>query len=60
MKFIAQECPCCDDVTLGLECSMEDLQRDEEGNIFLAMTRDEMSKVFTQMDNYIGGRPIEN
>ena len=59
MKFIAQECDCCDDVALGITCDITELQRDEEGNIFLAMTRDEMSKVFTQMDSYIGGRPIE-
>ena len=58
MKFIAQECDCCDEIALGITCNMEDLQRDEEGNIFLAMTRDEVSKIFTQIDNFIGGRSV--
>ena len=60
MKFIAQECECCDDVALGITCDVDDLQRDEDGNIFLTMSRDEMSKVFTQMSSFIGGRPIED
>ena len=56
MKFIAQECDCCDEIALGITCDVEDLQRDEDGKIFLAMTRDEVSKIFTQIDRFIGGR----
>lgn len=55
MKFIAQECECCDDVALGISCTIEDLQRDEDGDVFLAMSRDEMSKIFTQMNTYNNG-----
>lgn len=56
MKFIAQECECCDDIALGIQCDVEDLQRDEDGNIFLTMHRDDVSRIFTSMDNFIGGR----
>ena len=58
MNFIAEKCECCDDIALGIECSVKDLQQTNKDTIVVTMTRDEMSKIFTQMDNYIGGRTI--
>ena len=58
MNFIAEKCECCDDIALGIECSVNDLQQTNKDTIVVTMTRDEMSKIFTQMDNYIGGRTI--
>ena len=55
MKFTATPCECCDDVAIGITCSIENLQRDEDNNIFLTMSISDMAKVFTQMNTYING-----
>ena len=56
MKFVAQECECCDEIAMGIEFDFEDLQRTEDGKMFLTMDRDDVSKVFTSIDDFIGGR----
>ena len=55
MKFTAQKCDCCDDVALGITCSIKDLQRDDDDNILLTMGIKEFVKVYKQMSNYING-----
>ena len=56
MKFIAEKCECCEDIALGIECSIEDLQKTENGTVLLTMDRDDVSRIFTSIDDFIGGR----
>ena len=57
MKFIAEKCECCEDIALGIECSIEDLQRTEDGKMFLTMDRDDVSTVFSSISDHLRGLP---
>ena len=60
MRFIADKCECCDDVALGILFSKENIQVTEDGELFLTMNRDDVGRVFTSIDHFIGGRVLDN
>jgi hypothetical protein len=55
MQFVNQKCDCCDERAVGIEFSIEDLQQDEEGNLFLAFSEAELDTIYTAMTRTIAG-----
>ena len=45
---------------MGITCTAEDLQKTENGEVFLTLSRDELSRVYAGMSAFISGLAKED